>query len=294
MKFTKFCLALIFLLSMAAFGLSVVLFAVRENEKEKRIHLEAVNAELRGRIETLEGEKSELESRVKSLSADLDATRSALDQSRASVTSLGHQLDDAKKNLEISSAQADELNQALKLSEDRNRDLENTLDRLELQMGELQLGMPSAGGGTTIGGQETVGNNAAAQPIALELKTGGERSAGVAEGAAKTQAVGGQTLGAALPGAVQEDPADKSETAASEALQAGRILLVNRKFNFVIVNMGSKQGLKMGDQFLVSEGGDKIAKVQVEKLYDDYAAAKITEMTGDPLLLKEGNLVMRG
>ena len=86
----------------------------------------------------------------------------------------------------------------------------------------------------------------------------------------------------------------KAESAKpSESLQAGRVLLVNRKFNFVVMNVGLKQGLKAGDQFTVLDGEAKVAKVEVEKLYDDFAAAKILEQFGDRALLKEGNLVTR-
>ncbi len=38
---------------------------------------------------------------------------------------------------------------------------------------------------------------------------------------------------------------------------------------------------------------EKIARVEVEKLYDDFAAAKIMEQFGDQALLKEGNLVTK-
>lgn len=59
-----------------------------------------------------------------------------------------------------------------------------------------------------------------------------------------------------------------------------KVLTVNRKFNFVVVNMGLKDGLKIGDQLKVVKGGADSATVQVEKLYDRFAAATI--LTEDP------------
>ena len=104
----------------------------------------------------------------------------------------------------------------------------------------------------------------------------------------------------AVPSSKQENSkqpdASKKETVppvASESILAGRVLLVNPKFNFVVVNMGMKQGLKMGDTFMVMADKEKVAKVEVEKLYDDFAAAKIVEQFGNKNLLKEGNLVTR-
>ena len=88
-------------------------------------------------------------------------------------------------------------------------------------------------------------------------------------------------------------PPVKAASAVSQSLQAGKVLLVNSKFNFVVVNLGLKQGLKVGDVFMVNADKEKVAKVEVEKLYDDFAAAKIVEQFGNKSLLKEGNLVTR-
>ena len=88
-----------------------------------------------------------------------------------------------------------------------------------------------------------------------------------------------------------ETAAGKEAAASSESIQAGRVLLVNRKFNFVVINVGSKQGIQAGDSFQVLNAGERVANVEVEKLYDDFAAAKIVEQFGDRSLLKEGNLV---
>lgn len=54
-----------------------------------------------------------------------------------------------------------------------------------------------------------------------------------------------------------------------------RIMTVNRKFNFVVLNLGLKDNLKMGDQLTVVRNGTVIAMIQVEKLYDRFAAATI-------------------
>lgn len=61
-------------------------------------------------------------------------------------------------------------------------------------------------------------------------------------------------------------------------LSGSRILTVNRKFNFVVINMGLQDGLKMADQLKVFKQGQKeCAKIQVEKLYDKFSAAAILE-----------------
>ncbi|MBI3615513.1 MAG: hypothetical protein HY211_03235 [Candidatus Omnitrophica bacterium] len=70
----------------------------------------------------------------------------------------------------------------------------------------------------------------------------------------------------------------------------GKVLVVNRDFNFVVVNLGSKEGLKIGDQLSLWRGGKAIGKAQVEKLYETMSAATLLteEKKGQ---VKEGDLV---
>ena len=62
-----------------------------------------------------------------------------------------------------------------------------------------------------------------------------------------------------------------------QSIAAGNVLLVNRQYNFAVVNLGSRQGLNLDNILSVQHNGTEIAKVRVEKLYDDYAAAYIVE-----------------
>jgi len=64
---------------------------------------------------------------------------------------------------------------------------------------------------------------------------------------------------------------------ANQTIAAGNVLLVNRKYNFIVISLGSRQGLKLDDVLAVQHGSAEIAKARVEKLYDDYCAAYIVE-----------------
>jgi myosin heavy subunit len=58
---------------------------------------------------------------------------------------------------------------------------------------------------------------------------------------------------------------------------AGKVLTVNRKFNFVVVNQGLQDGLKMGDKLKVLKQGQDVATIQIEKLYEKFSAATLLE-----------------
>lgn len=76
------------------------------------------------------------------------------------------------------------------------------------------------------------------------------------------------------------------------AVSYPKIMTVNRKFNFVVLNMGSKDDLRMGDRLVVERDGKAIGSVAVEKLYDNFAAAAIVEekQSGE---IKEGDIVRK-
>ena len=71
-----------------------------------------------------------------------------------------------------------------------------------------------------------------------------------------------------------------------------QVLTVNRKFNFVVVSLGMKDGLQMGQYVEAVRNGKPTAHVQVEKLYENFAAATIVqESKAAPI--KEGDLIRK-
>jgi len=55
----------------------------------------------------------------------------------------------------------------------------------------------------------------------------------------------------------------------------GKVLVVNREFQFVVVDLGKKDGIRVGDEFRIYQDSEGIAKVQVEKVYETMATATI-------------------
>ncbi len=70
----------------------------------------------------------------------------------------------------------------------------------------------------------------------------------------------------------------------------GQVLVINRDYDFVVVDMGKNQGLSVGQQFKVVRGDDVIGTVKVEKVYDDLSAAAILSDTKADLI-REGDQV---
>ncbi|MFA6601034.1 MAG: hypothetical protein WC352_03395 [Candidatus Omnitrophota bacterium] len=75
-------------------------------------------------------------------------------------------------------------------------------------------------------------------------------------------------------------------------VQRSRVLTVNRRFNFVVINLGAKDRLRVGDSLIVERDSREIGTVEVEKTYDRFSAATILkEERKNPL--REGDSIRR-
>jgi len=80
----------------------------------------------------------------------------------------------------------------------------------------------------------------------------------------------------------------KPEEAAPDV--EGQVLVVNREFDFIVVNLGQDDGMKTGALLEVSRGGKILGRVEVEKIYGNMSAAIILPDTNKDKL-KEGDSV---
>lgn len=55
----------------------------------------------------------------------------------------------------------------------------------------------------------------------------------------------------------------------------GKVLVVNNEFHFVVIDLGRKDGVSVGNEFVIYQGSEVIGKVQVEKVYDAMSTASI-------------------
>lgn len=69
----------------------------------------------------------------------------------------------------------------------------------------------------------------------------------------------------------------------------GRVLVVNKEYNFVVINLGAKDGIKVGTNLLVYRDEKVVGKIEVEKLYETMSSATILPETKNDL--KEGDSV---
>ncbi len=88
----------------------------------------------------------------------------------------------------------------------------------------------------------------------------------------------------------KEAPPAAAPAKPAEDARPQQVLTVNRQFNFVVVNMGLRNKVKIGDVLRVEQQGKLIGRIQVEKLYENFSACAIMEEI-KPAQIHEGDLV---
>ena len=73
---------------------------------------------------------------------------------------------------------------------------------------------------------------------------------------------------------------DLSGVVAAPPLDAS-VVDVDNQYDFVILDKGSRDGVKTGFVLDVHRGGQWLGQVRVDKVYDDYSTAKIIEKAGE-------------
>ena len=67
----------------------------------------------------------------------------------------------------------------------------------------------------------------------------------------------------------------KTAVSAARSLD-GKVLVVNKDYNFLVVNLGAKEGVNVGDVFSVYHNNKYAGDVKVEKVHDAMSAAGFT------------------
>jgi flagellar biosynthesis chaperone FliJ len=74
---------------------------------------------------------------------------------------------------------------------------------------------------------------------------------------------------------VSEGGAVMPVSAAVNTPSTGQVVVVNREYDFIVMNLGKNQGLSVGQEFQIVRGNEVLGRVRVEKVYDELSAAAI-------------------
>jgi len=244
----------------------------------------AQNTQLQGRIADLETRQRLVEGKLdesKKIAADLQLQ---LQEAKAKMSSLtdeftkeksAHtetlsQLEQYKTDLQEQKDLRQDLESQLKIVQDDGKKIKEQMKIIQQQKAELEEKIKNAevsAGGVELG--TVVVNN---EPVAaIEKPVKAKASPAEKENVSKKVV-----------------PSVANSPSATKSLE-GKVMVVNREFNFAVINLGSRDGVKVGDGFLISRDGKSIGEIKIEKVHESMSAAGFPAELRD--LIKENDKI---
>jgi hypothetical protein len=259
---------ILIILTVVFAALAGVGFYLEETERKQRTRLESevvqlsqTNTTLKEDIQSVRVELTRVEEDLIAVQEEHRRTTTLLQETRrmeAELQQVVTERDDTIVTLtaELESTQQErgQLKQLTKRLESKAQQLQGRLTLIEQENADLELQLDGTGSSVTL-----------------------------------DRLVVGPTGDAPFVGGVIV-PAPILEETRSGILLTGRILVVNREYDFVVINMGKASGIHMGDEFDVMRGSQMLGRVKVEKLYEALAAAAMVGDTNKEQL-REGDTV---
>ena len=254
MKSIKIFSILFLILCIASLGVTVALTFLRENEKAKRIEVEQQNKVLEAEKRGLESRANQLEEEKKKVNEQLAVQTKLVEDYRTKLTTEQQKSQELQRQFEKSRV---ELESVKKEFQDFKNSSSNLIEDYKKQNKELLAKL---------------------RLIEKDMKR--ERRGGFGPFRSSKTQDGKAT------GSIELEPV----VVKSDRNFSGRVMVVNRKFNFIISNIGKNDGLELGDTLAVSRSGKQVGMVKVEKIYDALSASGILqEDSRNPI--QEGDIV---
>ncbi|MDD2679547.1 MAG: hypothetical protein PHO03_01920 [Candidatus Omnitrophica bacterium] len=227
----------------------------------------------------------ELTSKVADLSAKQKITEAKLNEAQRTLANLDAKLKDATTQITALTTQLQEEKTAKEEALARMTQMQEDLDQQKKLRSDLEKNLNKAQDDVRVIKNQL--KKIDTEKIRLESKIKNlETKSDVELGKIVVSPETGQ--------AVQTEATKVAKAASSGAAQGleGKVLVLNKEYNFVVINLGAKDGVAAGELFSVYRGDNYLGDVKVEKVQDVMSAAGF--VAGDVKnKVKEGDRVVK-
>ncbi|PIQ90803.1 MAG: hypothetical protein COV71_02360 [Candidatus Omnitrophica bacterium CG11_big_fil_rev_8_21_14_0_20_41_12] len=270
-------LIVLIIISLSFGGASFYLY---QKEHAKNIQLQEQISQLgdrqratEKRLEDAKKTASELTLKLQEASSKVEALTKDLAQGKSALTEASNKLEQFKADLAQQKTLRQDLENKLTEVQDEGKQIKEQLKIVQQQKTELEAkfkNMEAGSDGVELG--KVVVNGGV--PIVDNT----------AKGKSKAKAAKQKIAAVALK------PADQDvKTTTPVIVPESKIMIVNKEFNFVVINLGSKDGVSVGDEFSITREGKYIGDLKVEKVHDSMSAAGFSPELKD--LIKENDKI---
>ncbi|MFH2138850.1 MAG: hypothetical protein ABII88_10095 [Candidatus Omnitrophota bacterium] len=256
---------------------AVALYVIKEAEVNKRLEVEATLEATQLAKEQTEKElkdtiivKDQFESDLTQTRQDFKKTLSELAEKEEELAKKEKQIDDTNNMVASLNASLSKKDKEQEKLDNKFKEANRDLQHLKVQLSQIRMAKESLENRII-----QLSRKKSANTVELEKIVVGDDSSGT------------QKKKTMIP-----NPEDQGHyiSLPPPASLEGQVLVVNKEFAFVVINIGQKDGLEESKILEVYRGQNYLGKVQVERIYDTMSSAVILpEYTTEEI--KEGDAV---
>lgn len=240
-------------LAALAMGVAAIAIVLQAQEREKRRAKEhelqqalIENEDLKGRLQELQEAKAKVEDELTHVRKELGDSQTQLAKAVEAQTALSRAMEEKEKEVgrltqDLSQARSDARSVSAQLAQiqSERESLKRQLGELERSKGDLESQVAELTTRPTVELEKVLVKND--EPAAVDAVS---------------------SMGDA-PASSDASPAN------------GQVVVVNREYDFIVMNLGKNQGLSVGQEFQITRDSQVLGTVKVEKVYDELSAAAI-------------------
>ncbi len=225
----------------------------------------AKNIDLQAQLEDVTNKQRIAETRLADSERKADKLESDLTINVKKLNELKTDLENEKKLKAEALSQVDQLTTELKKQETAKSDLESRLNQSKAELDKIASELKAL---------DSKKADLEKKVKDMEAQMQQSDTEGVELG---TIVVGPESLAASssLPESSPSMSAGVPAAPASGALE-GKVLVINKDYNFVVINMGANESVELGSIFSVYHNNSYIGDVKVEKVHETMSAAGFT------------------
>ena len=247
----KMVIPLLGVLTVLAVGVAAVAIVLQSQEREKRLARER-------ELQVALAENDDLNVKLQQTQQSKAAVENELGRNRKELAG-------AKDELAAAVRAQETLTKSI---EDREQEIARLTRNLEQAQGEAK----------SLAGQLSslqTERDATKRQLAELEKAKGELESKVMELSDRPTVELGKVRVTNASADARESPIASKPAVVPVSATGGQVVVVNREYDFVVMNMGKNHGLSIGQEFQIVRNNQVLGKVKVEKVYDELSAAAI-------------------
>lgn len=262
----KLLVPLLAVTAALAVGFATVAIVLQQQEQERRLAKErelelavAENHSLERQVQDLQQTKTRLEEDASQLRQELEGVQVELVKAVTAQETLTRSMEARERevgqltqNLEKALEESQRLASELSTLNSEREQMQQKLSALESSKNELEAKVQELSARPTVELDKVVVTD-------------------TASGFSSTEA----PPAALLTPSYNNSASSTNAGSPSNSSLSGQVVVINREYDFVVINLGRNHGLSIGQEFQIVRGGEVLGRAKVEKVYDELSAAAI-------------------